>query len=1029
MTSLNSKKERNNPFPGLRPFTTGECDLFFGREWESREILELLLKNRSVTVTGPSGSGKSSLINCGLLPGIKDLSAAGSEKWRIVTFRPGIDPIGNMADAFISASGEQGDVDRKSVIEQLRGNCRAVAEVCKELITLSDEKLLIVVDQFEDILRYRALATGENFSADMSCFISLLVNAVNRDTADIFLVIGIRSAYLSGWTGYPELAKLINKGIFLVHPVRKESLPDVIEKPVQLSGAAIDPELTRTLINDIAEFNGNLLVLQQTLMMTWASWKEVDEPDRPLGLSDYNFAGTAIYAISKTAGKIYGELNPLEKKNCELLFRLITGRGNDNRPVTNPLNINTIKERLDCSGELLNDLTGKFSQQPFPVILLPAGQKGDNDYIVDLRDANLIYLWSMLGKWVEDEDASAKMYLRLSEESALYQQGKAGLMKQPGLQLALEWRNRFNPSLNWALRYDPAWERAMVYLRTSEKVYLQEEEAKVILRKKKFRKAGIISAILGGILAIVTLAMFYAYFSRKQLADDLKESERERAEAISRTDFAEEFASVALKKSVEADSNSTTALLKAEEAQRLFEITERKRIAAEQAVAEAERQKMLAQMKSDSAAGASLKAALTAEAALEDKTRAQQLRMISLAKSMTIRSLQMNEQKDLQSLLAYQAYLFNKKNFGQENDADIFSGLYNVAKLKGNVNYKTFQGHSGEIKSVAFVPGKKEFFTSGADGKVLKWNLDNTKSSLQVVYSGTEITEVLSVSPDADWLACGGQNAAIRMIPINGKGIEFELKGHSGKIESLIFSIDSKYLYSSSADGNVRKWDLSSRNSIIVSPAAILITRIDLSADGRRLAGTGSKGNAVVWDPERNIDVFTIESSARHIKTVRFKPGGNILAVGYTDGYMEIWDIDKKEKLSGIQAHTSEINDIRFNSKLSQMATAGSDGKLNLWDTRDLTALPVSFGDNEGFVMTAGFSPDGQMIISGTFEGSPNLVGRPTSADLMARNFCASVERNFTMEEWISYIGKDIEYEETCPGADTRIRIREINRK
>ena len=111
------------------------------------------------------------------------------------------------------------------------------------------------------------------------------------------------------------------------------------------------------------------------------------------------------------------------------------------------------------------------------------------------------------------------------------------------------------------------------------------------------------------------------------------------------------------------------------------------------------------------------------------------------------------------------------------------------------------------------------------------------------------------------------------------------------------------------------------------------------------------------------------------------------------------------------------------------MATAGTDGKLNLWDTRDLAALPVSFKDNEGFVMTAGFSPDGQMIISGTFEGSANLVGRPASADFMARNFCAYVERNFTQEEWASYVGKDIDYEETCPGADTRIRIREINKR
>jgi len=94
-------------------------------------------------------------------------------------------------------------------------------------------------------------------------------------------------------------------------------------------------------------------------------------------------------------------------------------------------------------------------------------------------------------------------------------------------------------------------------------------------------------------------------------------------------------------------------------------------------------------------------------------------------------------------LLAYQAYLFNQKNGGFENDADIYMGLYNVAKTIWNVNYKIFSGHSGAIKSIAFVPGKREFYTAGEDGKVLKWNLDNKEQNIQVVYS-TDV-QVLSV--------------------------------------------------------------------------------------------------------------------------------------------------------------------------------------------------------------------------------------------------------------------------------------------
>ena len=62
------EKLLTNPYPGLRPFNLMEKHLYYGREGQSEKILELLTKNRFVSLIGPSGSGKSSLINCGIIP-------------------------------------------------------------------------------------------------------------------------------------------------------------------------------------------------------------------------------------------------------------------------------------------------------------------------------------------------------------------------------------------------------------------------------------------------------------------------------------------------------------------------------------------------------------------------------------------------------------------------------------------------------------------------------------------------------------------------------------------------------------------------------------------------------------------------------------------------------------------------------------------------------------------------------------------------------------------------------------------------
>src|SRR6516225_6812569 len=89
-----------NPFPGLRPFTQEEDYLFFGREEQTLELLQRLGSNRFVAVVGTSGSGKSSLVRCGLLSellGGRLLDAGAS--WEVAVAHPGGDPLALLAEA------------------------------------------------------------------------------------------------------------------------------------------------------------------------------------------------------------------------------------------------------------------------------------------------------------------------------------------------------------------------------------------------------------------------------------------------------------------------------------------------------------------------------------------------------------------------------------------------------------------------------------------------------------------------------------------------------------------------------------------------------------------------------------------------------------------------------------------------------------------------------------------------------------------------------------------------------------------
>jgi WD40 repeat protein len=996
-----------NPFPGLRPFTPEESDLFFGREADSEELLRKLIQNRFVTVIGASGSGKSSLIHSGVLPKVRNLKKQGSSDWRIIPFRPGNDPFGNLADSLsedIEARG-QGKIEKVKILSELHNNPQGISGAVRNLMIKSDERILMVIDQFEELFRYGSQGKTNASLTSGTRFVDFMVKAVSESSLNIFTIIIMRSDYIGECAHYQGLTQLINNSNYLVPQLGKENYRKVIEGPVNYAGAKIDPGLVDTLLKEIGNRADQLPVLQHAMMRTYAHWLKTNDRERPVSKADYESAGTMRNAMSLHANEAYEELSSRGKEICRIMFKTITEKGSDNKGFRRPEGIDTIKTLAGCTEEELFEVIEKF-RTPSRSFLTPRQDVPlTEESIIDISHESLIHLWDRLREWVDDEASSVQMYLRLSETSALYQQGKASLLRPPDIQMAVNWRDQNKPTLEWAERYNPAFERAMVYLRTSEKAFIEEEENKIKLQKRKIRRTRIIATVLGVAVIISLTFMLFAFVRKVAAEKQTAQAEQQKAEAEKQKLKADSIAIVATTDLSIADSNTTVA---------------------KQMIEESRNNADLANQEKNSAITDKEIAIKKEQIAEKEKENAMRLRMLSVSKAMAVRSLQTQDHKDLQALLAYQAYLFNKRNNGPDNDADIFAGLYNITRQYDNLNYKSFKGHDGDIRSIAFVPGKREFFTSGSDGKIFKWSLDNKDQTLQVIYSGTDIIDVLAVSPDDSWLACGSENSVIRMIPLKPNKAGYELKGHKDKVKSLIFSYDGKYLYSAALDGNVLKWDLAARTSTNLADGTMQITSIDISSDGNHLAGISSDGGVLVWNPENKTDKFSIETTGKNIKAIRFDPENNLLAIGDVNGTVELWDIRMRKKISEVKAHDSQINDIRFNTRLKQMATAGNDKKLKLFnikDPSDLSELPVTFADNEGVVLVMEFSPDGQVIVSGEFDGSQSLKSRPTNADYMAKYVCENVTRNMTQQEWNNYVGKDIPIEKTCPASDFKIKV------
>jgi len=155
---------RRNPFPGLRPFRDDEEHLFFGRENQVNTMVDKLAATRFLAVVGTSGSGKSSLVNCGLRPALhRGLMAKAGTAWRIAQFRPGTNPLRAMSDALaqdgvLFTNFESNGAPLRDIVEaNLQMSKLGLVDLYQQAPFDESVNLLVVVDQFEELFRYRSL--------------------------------------------------------------------------------------------------------------------------------------------------------------------------------------------------------------------------------------------------------------------------------------------------------------------------------------------------------------------------------------------------------------------------------------------------------------------------------------------------------------------------------------------------------------------------------------------------------------------------------------------------------------------------------------------------------------------------------------------------------------------------------------------------------------------------------------------------------------------------------------------------------
>jgi hypothetical protein len=247
-----------NPYRGLEPFTAEHAGVYFGRQADVEALAERVAAQPVVVVVGPSGVGKSSLVQAGLIP-----RPTAGQPWADAVVRPGPDPWHRLAAGLLRArqraEGSPGNATKAEVereIEQLRAE--GFGPTARFLRSVG-RPLLVVVDQFEELL------AGDQLPEP--ALLDLLLPPAELAEHACRVVHTLRADFLPPLLAVPGVAPRLDQRLFPLSPLTEDQIREAVTQPAVARGVSFQEGLAELIVRDAAA--GSLPLLEFTLTRLW----------------------------------------------------------------------------------------------------------------------------------------------------------------------------------------------------------------------------------------------------------------------------------------------------------------------------------------------------------------------------------------------------------------------------------------------------------------------------------------------------------------------------------------------------------------------------------------------------------------------------------------------------------------------------------------------------------------------------------------------------------------------------------------
>ena len=224
---------QKSPFKFLDSFTKEDREIFFGRDKEIEELHSRVFESKILLVYGTSGTGKSSLINCGLANKFSD------SDWLPVNIRRGTDINRSLFEALAKAALTKAPFEKAGA----SGSSYNLEKLLRSVYLDHFKPVFLIFDQFEELFIFG----GKDEKNELIKNVAKVVDS----EIQCRLIFAMREEYLAGVTEFERVIPSFMSNRIRIEKMTRQNAIQTIEGPCRINNIEIEAGFADALLEKL----------------------------------------------------------------------------------------------------------------------------------------------------------------------------------------------------------------------------------------------------------------------------------------------------------------------------------------------------------------------------------------------------------------------------------------------------------------------------------------------------------------------------------------------------------------------------------------------------------------------------------------------------------------------------------------------------------------------------------------------------------------------------------------------------------